>query len=118
MSDIWQTGRSPAECQEERSRWPRYDAAAADSLIVMGVEFIPPEDREPGSGKPAEKQRGPVRLRRDQGQTTTTDQRFLDTRGPSDWGHADPWRVLRHQAEFVEGFGRLAQVGTAISGVG
>src|SRR5262245_28776992 len=115
MSDICQTGRSPAECQEERSRWPRYDAAAADSLIVMGVEFIPPEDREPGSGKPAEKQRGPVRLRRDQVQTSTTDQRLLDSRGPSDWVHTDPWRVLRIQSEFVEGFGMLAELGPAIS---
>ena len=36
---------------------------------------------------------------------TTTDQRLLDRRGPSDWVHTDPWRVLRIQSEFVEGFG-------------
>jgi len=93
----------------------RYDPAAADSLIAMGVEFVPPDDQEPEPDKPAEKQRGPVRLRRDQVQTTTTDQRLLDTRGPSDWVHADPWRVLRIQSEFVEGFGMLAELGPAIS---
>ena len=29
--------------------------------------------------------------------------------------HADPWRVLRIQAEFVEGFGALAELGPAIA---
>jgi uncharacterized protein (TIGR00730 family) len=46
---------------------------------------------------------------------TTTDQRLLDRRGPSDWVHTDPWRVLRIQAEFVEGFGLLAELGMAVS---
>ena len=46
---------------------------------------------------------------------STTDQRLLDSRGPSDWVHTDPWRVLRIQSEFVEGFGMLAELGPAIS---
>jgi uncharacterized protein (TIGR00730 family) len=46
---------------------------------------------------------------------TTTDQRLLDRRGPSDWVHTDPWRVMRIQAEFVEGFGLLAELGKAVS---
>jgi len=46
---------------------------------------------------------------------STTDQRLLDSRGPSDWVHTDPWRVLKIQAEFVEGFNDLAEVGPAIS---
>jgi uncharacterized protein (TIGR00730 family) len=46
---------------------------------------------------------------------TTTDQRLLDSRGASDWVHTDPWRVLRIQAEFVEGFGALAELGPAIA---
>jgi uncharacterized protein (TIGR00730 family) len=54
-------------------------------------------------------------LRRSQVQNSTTDQRLLDSRGPSDWVHTDPWRVLRIQAEFVEGFGMLAELGPAIS---
>ena len=62
-----------------------------------------------------EKQRGPVTLRRGQVQPTTTDQRLLDVRGPSDWVHTDPWRVLRIQSEFVEGFGLLAEMPRAVS---
>ena len=61
------------------------------------------------------KNKGPVLQRRDQVDGSTTDQRLLDSRGPSDWVHADPWRVLRIQAEFVEGFGALAELGPAIA---
>ncbi|WP_304451810.1 TIGR00730 family Rossman fold protein [Nocardiopsis sp. YSL2] len=46
---------------------------------------------------------------------TTTDQRLLDHRGPSDWVHTDPWRVLRIQSEFVEGFGLLSELPSAVS---
>ena len=45
----------------------------------------------------------------------TTDQRLLDSGGPTDWVHTDPWRVLRIQSEFVEGFGLLAELGPAVS---
>ncbi|WP_376774077.1 LOG family protein [Allostreptomyces psammosilenae] len=54
-------------------------------------------------------------MRRGQIQDETTDQRLLDSRGPTDWVHSDPWRVLRIQSEFVEGFGALAELGPAIS---
>ncbi len=62
-----------------------------------------------------ETRKGPIRLRGNQVQTSTTDQRLLDSRGPSDWVHTDPWRVLRIQSEFVEGFGALAELGPAVS---
>jgi uncharacterized protein (TIGR00730 family) len=58
---------------------------------------------------------GPVVRGRSQIQSTTTDQRLLDSHGTSDWVHTDPWRVLRIQAEFVEGFGTLAELGPAVS---
>lgn len=58
---------------------------------------------------------GPVRLRRSQRRKTTTDQRLLESRGPTDWVHTDPWRVLRIQSEFIEGFGALAELGPAVS---
>jgi len=61
------------------------------------------------------RRQGPVTLRGKQIPPTTTDQRLLDRRGPSDWVHADPWRVMRIQAEFVEGFGLLAELGPAVS---
>ncbi|MFI6482664.1 TIGR00730 family Rossman fold protein [Nonomuraea sp. NPDC050663] len=46
---------------------------------------------------------------------STHDQRLLDRQGPADWVHMDPWRVLRIQAEFVEGFGQLAELPPAVS---
>lgn len=61
------------------------------------------------------KWKGPVFQRRNQVETETTDQRLLDTAGDADWVHADPWRVMRIQAEFVEGFGALAELGPAIA---
>jgi uncharacterized protein (TIGR00730 family) len=70
------------------------------------------------AGLADEKRRGPVLLRRAQSAghlSSTTDQRLLDTRGPSDWVHTDPWRVLRIQSEFVEGFGTLAELPAAVT---
>src|SRR5713226_2650997 len=61
------------------------------------------------------RRQGPAMLRGDFIPATTTDQRLLDRRGPSDWVHTDPWRVMRIQAEFVEGFGLLAELGPAVS---
>ncbi|MFI5697244.1 TIGR00730 family Rossman fold protein [Kribbella sp. NPDC051586] len=62
-----------------------------------------------------QQQRGPIVMRRKQVQHSTSEQRLLDSRGPSDWVHTDPWRVLRIQSEFIEGFGMLAELGSAIS---
>ena len=62
-----------------------------------------------------ERRQGPATLRGKQIPSTTTDQRLLDKRGPADWVHTDPWRVMRIQAEFVEGFGLLAELGVAVS---
>src|SRR5215470_916308 len=46
------------------------------------------------------RQQGPAMLRGRAIPKTTTDQRLLDRRGPSDWVHTDPWRVLRIQAQY------------------
>ncbi|WP_295695686.1 TIGR00730 family Rossman fold protein [Lapillicoccus sp.] len=62
-----------------------------------------------------ERQTGPVTLRRDKVPPTTTDQRLLDSGQSAEWLHADPWRVMRIQSEFVEGFGALAELGPAVS---
>src|SRR6266516_4688964 len=67
------------------------------------------------SMEPESRRPGPAMLRGRAIPKTTTDQRLLDRRGPSDWVHTDPWRVLRIQAEFVEGFGLLAELGPAVS---
>jgi uncharacterized protein (TIGR00730 family) len=90
--------------------WPE----GAEQKVEPGQrpEHEPERRSEP---RPREKHKGPVTLRRRQVETSTTDQRLLDTRGPTDWVHADPWRVLRIQSEFVEGFGALAELGRAVS---
>ncbi|MFX4291315.1 TIGR00730 family Rossman fold protein [Streptomyces bohaiensis] len=80
----------------------------AVEVDLEGREYGRPDGR-------SEQVLGPVVRRRDQMVPGTTDQRLLDTRGPSDWVHSDPWRVLRIQSEFVEGFGALAELGPAIS---
>ncbi|MFC7487654.1 TIGR00730 family Rossman fold protein [Knoellia sp. CPCC 206453] len=54
-------------------------------------------------------------MRRSKVPDETTDQRLLDSRGSADWVHTDPWRVMRIQSEFVEGFGALAELGPAVS---
>ena len=75
----------------------------------------PPDGRRP---RPT-RHRGPIVLRGGEPdpayQGTTTDQRLLDRRGPTDWVHTDPWRVLRIQSEFVEGFGLLSELPRAVS---
>ncbi|WP_434613916.1 TIGR00730 family Rossman fold protein [Arthrobacter sp. A5] len=61
------------------------------------------------------RRKGPIELRRDQAQGSTSDARLLDSRNGGDFTHTDPWRVMRIQSEFVEGFGALANVGPAVS---
>jgi uncharacterized protein (TIGR00730 family) len=56
-----------------------------------------------------------VTLRGSQVEVSTTDQRLLESRGQADWVHTDPWRAMRIQSEFIEGFGSLAELGPAIS---
>ncbi|MER6537806.1 LOG family protein [Streptomyces sp. 900105755] len=75
-----------------------------------------PTGNPEGKKVPPDEQRlGPVLRRRGQVTASTTDQRLLDAGGPSDWVHTDPWRVLRIQSEFIEGFGTLAELPPAIS---
>lgn len=51
-------------------------------------------------------------VRRGDGPFVTQDHQLLQG---NDWQHRDPWRVLRIQAEFTEGFDALADLGPAIS---
>lgn len=59
--------------------------------------------------------RGPVILRGPMIPSDTTTGNLLAPEGPTDWLHMDPWRVLRIQAEFVDGFGALAGLGPAVT---
>src|SRR4051794_41843162 len=86
----------------------------AGPLVVAGRQTM----TDVGPESQHEKYKGPVVMRRNQVDGTTTDQRLLDSRGPSDWVHADPWRGVRIQAGFVEGFGAPAGLGPAGGGFG
>lgn len=59
--------------------------------------------------------KGPITLRGEQIPQETADARLLKIQPDTDWLHADPWRVMRIQSEFVEGFGALAEIGPAVS---
>ena len=75
-------------------------------------------DDQPGATPPEmgpKRQTGPVTLRRGRVPATTTDQRLLEGPTQVGWLHADPWRVLRIQSEFVEGFGALSELGPAVA---
>ncbi|WP_449373670.1 LOG family protein [Arthrobacter psychrolactophilus] len=45
----------------------------------------------------------------------TADAKLLETPRSSAFTHTDPWRVMRIQSEFVQGFDALADIGPAIS---
>jgi uncharacterized protein (TIGR00730 family) len=86
-----------------------------DSRRQDEAESVEANAEAQGATQRPSRQEGPVRRRGRQVRHDTTDQRLLDNRGPSDWVHTDPWRVLRIQSEFVEGFGMLAELGKAIT---
>ncbi|GCE76953.1 LOG family protein [Cellulomonas biazotea] len=71
------------------------------------------DDGQPAPGQGYRK--GPVLLRGRQIPSSTSDQRLLSRTEGASWLHDDPWRVMRIQSEFVEGFGALAEVGPAVS---
>ena len=71
------------------------------------------EERKGTAEQRGQTVQGPVIRRGDKQLPTTTDQRLLEHRDDGMWRHSDPWRVLRIQAEFVEGFGELSTLGPA-----
>ncbi|MGF6883289.1 uncharacterized protein (TIGR00730 family) [Nocardia sp. GAS34] len=86
------------------------------SIITVGRMSSDAEPVVSRVQKSTPKFRGPIMLRGDRKRgTETTDQHLLDGREPTDWVHTDPWRVLRIQSEFVEGFGALAEIPRAIT---
>ncbi|AUZ87590.1 TIGR00730 family Rossman fold protein [Arthrobacter agilis] len=67
-----------------------------------------------GAGR-ATRRKGSVELRRGQATVPQSDNMLLDADESGGFTRTDPWRVLRIQSEFVEGFGTLADLGPAIS---
>ena len=93
------------------------DGAELAPAYSDGVDHInePGPSKPPGPNSDHDYYQGPVVMRRSRVPRSTTDQRLLDSRGSTDWLHTDPWRVMRIQSEFVNGFGALAELGPAVS---
>ena len=71
--------------------------------------------QNPTAGAGETYHRGPVIMRGPMIPTSTTSANLLSADPDTDWLHMDPWRVLRIQAEFVDGFGALAELGPAVT---
>ncbi|WP_055426627.1 TIGR00730 family Rossman fold protein [Bifidobacterium aesculapii] len=59
--------------------------------------------------------RGPIIMRGSMIPDDNTTANLLQPDDGTGWLHMDPWRVLRIQAEFVDGFGALAELGPAVA---
>ena len=88
------------------------------------AQDLPGEDQPVSSSaeRPATRPsrfKGPIVLRGREAHRRTSDQRLLEQGGPQDFGHdddftrTDPWRIMRIQSEFVDGFDTLARLGPA-----
>ncbi len=122
--------------QPDEPRTPASRESASADVTPQGTA-VPQDAGEPGTaygaapaaalpsdlpgaaseGAPAERtyQRGPVIMRGHMIPTDTTYGNLLAPEASTDWLHMDPWRVLRIQAEFVDGFGALAELGPAVA---
>ncbi|WP_007511630.1 MULTISPECIES: TIGR00730 family Rossman fold protein [Pseudofrankia] len=99
---------------------PGEPAAPPHTADVLGTpvpagrsQGEPDTDRQ--SSPPPEQRRGAQIARRGQVRHSTADQRLLANQDSGDFVHSDPWRVLRIQSEFVEGFGLLADLPRAVT---
>ena len=90
------------------------------------AQDLPGEDQPVSSSaeRPATRPsrfKGPIVLRGREAHRRTSDQRLLEQGGPQDFGHdddftrTDPWRIMRIQSEFVDGFDTLARLGPAVT---
>ena len=81
-------------------------------VAQIPVNQVDSEDASPLGGT---YHRGPVILRGQMIPSDNTTANLLKQDQDTDWLHMDPWRVLRIQSEFVDGFGALAELGPAVS---
>ncbi|MFT9007982.1 MAG: TIGR00730 family Rossman fold protein [Bifidobacterium sp.] len=129
------TGKSENKAKKHMSR-------SADALTDMAAAASSPSGKasrpkhaqgQAGPSQPAQSQfndiegelnhsvlgdtyyRGPVMMRGPMIPKDNTTGNLLAPGFSTDWLHMDPWRVLRIQAEFVDGFGALAEIGPAVS---
>ena len=88
------------------------EAETATEAVATPVNSVDLEDASPLGDT---YHRGPVILRGQMIPSDNTTANLLKSDQDTDWLHMDPWRVLRIQSEFVDGFGALAELGPAVS---
>lgn len=87
-------------------------ATGGSSASARSTNAEPTADRSPRRDA---SMRGPVITRNETQSQSTYDQRLLERSADHDWMHADPWRILRIQGEFVAGFDALAKLPKAVT---
>lgn len=85
---------------------PRTDALRDSGAPAVDPNTLPRARRE-FTGAPVRRGRSIVRQ--------TKDEQLIAGRREPEWIHSDPWRVLRIQAEFIQGFDSLEDVGPAVA---
>lgn len=83
-----------------------------DKDLQAGSDFELDAIKSPFS---VEYTRGPVILRGPMVPKKSSSAGLLAPEDDGEWRHEDPWRVLRIQSEFVDGFDALADLGPAVS---
>ena len=89
--------------------------ALKDKLVAVHTSVATHRERPEEENSDTSYMKGPILLRGKMVPAHTTSGNLLAPEHDTNWLHEDPWRVLRIQAEFVEGFGALAELGPAIS---
>ncbi|MDO5677451.1 MAG: TIGR00730 family Rossman fold protein [Propionibacteriaceae bacterium] len=69
-----------------------------------------PQDLRPGK-----RRQGPIVLRGAETAQPMADRQLLEHKDEKDWNQRDPWRVLRIQSEFVDGFDALYNLPPSVS---
>lgn len=89
------------------------DSSVASDAQFMTSGFAANDSDSSPLGKAY--QQGPIIMRGSMIPKDNSTANLLKSGQDADWLHMDPWRVLRIQSEFVDGFGALAELGPAVS---
>lgn len=94
-------------------------AAAVENALekYLSTTLSADEGKQTGDASPlgTPYRRGSVTLRGKMVPRHSTTGKLISEEPGTDWRDADPWRTLRIQSEFVDGFDALAKLGPAVS---
>lgn len=107
-------GLKKAKAHKKDKAAKKFLEAAAEALPEALPLPAPYRSDDKNSPLGESYRRGPVLMRGPMIPHDNTTANLLANDEGTDWLHEDPWRVLRIQAEFVDGFGALAELGPAV----